>query len=226
MDPLFYQAFLAFDSGRYDEAERFYALALAKYPFSQYEQYKQAAHGLAFTCCFQNKFDQALRYVDPCPGLPHCVRRPLAATGAARSNWSCERCAFSLRAFAPLREPVRFTRRRGACGEDIARGVCSGKTAGIGIHCRSSLPAHFAAAPILLHAVWGRALLSAMNVPERWVAPKECILIVKIGRCHFPGLCYNRYCFLSVAPCVQQCKRAKEGGSWRSRTNSSTGSIC
>ena len=55
MDPLFYQAFLAFDSGRYDEAERFYALALAKYPVSQYEQYKQAAHGLAFTCCFQNK---------------------------------------------------------------------------------------------------------------------------------------------------------------------------
>jgi len=59
MDPLFYQAFLAFDSGRYDEAGRFYALALAKYPVSQYEQYKQAAHGLAFTCCFQNKFDQA-----------------------------------------------------------------------------------------------------------------------------------------------------------------------
>lgn len=59
MDPLFHQAFLAFDSGRYDEAERLYALALEKYPVSQYEQYRQAAHGLAFTCCFQNKFDQA-----------------------------------------------------------------------------------------------------------------------------------------------------------------------
>jgi hypothetical protein len=27
-----------------------------------------------------------LRYVDPCPGLPHCARRPLLATGAAPSN--------------------------------------------------------------------------------------------------------------------------------------------
>ncbi len=65
-----------------------------------------------------------LRYVDPCPGLPHCAQRPLAATGAAPSNRPCERCVPALRAFAPPREPVRCTRRRGARGEDVARGVC------------------------------------------------------------------------------------------------------
>jgi hypothetical protein len=61
-------------------------------------------------------FIAVLRYVDPCPGLPHRARCPLAATGAAPSNRTCERCASALRAFAPPREPVRCTRRRGARG--------------------------------------------------------------------------------------------------------------
>jgi hypothetical protein len=55
-----------------------------------------------------------LRYVDLCSDLPHGARRPLAATGAAPSNRTCERCAPALRAFAPPREPVRCTRRDGA----------------------------------------------------------------------------------------------------------------
>ena len=59
-----------------------------------------------------------LRYVDPCPGLPHCARHPLAATDASPSNGPRERRAPALRAFAPPREPVRCTRR------DVARGVC------------------------------------------------------------------------------------------------------
>ena len=45
-------------------------------------------------------FIAVLRYVDPCPGLPHRARRPLAATGAAPSKRSCECCAPALRAFA------------------------------------------------------------------------------------------------------------------------------
>jgi hypothetical protein len=48
MDPLFYQAFLAFDSGRYDEAGRFYALALAKYSVSQYEHSTGSHHNAPF----------------------------------------------------------------------------------------------------------------------------------------------------------------------------------
>lgn len=59
MDSVLDQAFHAFDNGRYDDAERLYASILAQCPASQYEQHKQAAHGLAFTYCFQNRFDQA-----------------------------------------------------------------------------------------------------------------------------------------------------------------------
>lgn len=59
MNYLLHQAFLAFDNGRYDEAERLYAAALAACSTDRYEQYRQVAHGLAFTYCFQNKFDQA-----------------------------------------------------------------------------------------------------------------------------------------------------------------------
>lgn len=59
MDPLLHKAFQAFDSSQYDEAERLYKAALASCSIAQYEQYKHAAYGLAFTYCMQGKFDQA-----------------------------------------------------------------------------------------------------------------------------------------------------------------------
>ncbi|MCS6839479.1 MAG: tetratricopeptide repeat protein [Roseiflexus sp.] len=59
MKHLLHQASLAFDKGRYDEAERLYAAALAAGSSSERELYKKAAHGLAFAYCFRGKFDQA-----------------------------------------------------------------------------------------------------------------------------------------------------------------------
>jgi hypothetical protein len=51
-----------------------------------------------------------LRYVDLCSDLPHGARRPLAATGAAPSNRTCERCAPAL---APSRLRVSRSDARG-----------------------------------------------------------------------------------------------------------------
>jgi hypothetical protein len=71
-----------------------------------------------------------LRAVDPCPGLPHCARRPRAATGAAPSNRPCERCAPPLRALGVAAVDVLFTAetrstRRGWRTRRLLSMVCS-----------------------------------------------------------------------------------------------------
>ena len=71
-----------------------------------------------------------LRYVDPCPGLPHCAQRPLAATGAAPSKRPCERCAPPLHALGVSAVYVLFTAetrstRRGWRTRRLLSMVCS-----------------------------------------------------------------------------------------------------
>jgi len=65
-----------------------------------------------------------LRDVDPCPGLPHCARRPLAATGAALSKRPCERCAPPLRALGVSAVYVLFTAETRSTRRDGAPGIC------------------------------------------------------------------------------------------------------